>query len=230
MNTTNQPDNNLPQRSYWTLGMALGASLLLGACSMSSTPNYYTLASGGGAIPSNALRMIEVLPVGLPDRLDRMQIVLQDAAGKSQLLDQQRWTSTLSSELRDGLSAGLQQRLGAADRYRSGSTTTLPVYRIATDFSHFDVVKDQSGVNINVAVTWTINRTENISGTTATVQAKRQLACRMSFNTLANSPAASEIDAMVSASRQSLDRISGAIAASVFMLEGGVKSADAVCS
>ena len=211
-------------------GLGVGVSLLLGACSLSSTPNYYTLASSVVAMPSNALRVIEVLPVGLPDRLDRMQIVLQDASGKSQLLDQQRWTSTLSSELRDGLSAGLQQRLGAADRYRSGSTTTLPVYRIATDFSHFDVVRDRSGVNVNVSATWTINRVENVSGTTATVQAKRQVACRMTFNILANTNSLSEVDALVGASRQSLDQVSSAIAASVLILEGGAKPTDAVCS
>lgn len=210
--------------------LGLSSSVLIGACSVSSTPNYYTLASTVKALPSSAVRVIEVMPVGLPDRLDRTQIILQDASGKSQVLDQQRWTSTMSSELRDGLSANLQQRLGAVDRYRSGSTTTLPVYRIATDFSHFDVVRDKSGVNINVAATWTINRVENIAGSTETVQAKRQVACRLTFNALANTSSQTEIDAMVGASRQSLDRVSNAIAASVLILEGGAKPADAVCS
>lgn len=210
--------------------LGVGASLLLGACSTSSTPNYYTLISSVVAMPSNSLRVIEVLPVGLPDRLDRTQIVLQESSGKSQVLDQQRWTSTLSSELRDGLSAGLQQRLGAVDRYRSGSTTTLPVYRIATDFSHFDVVRDQSGVNINVSATWTINRVQNISGTTAAVQSKSQVACRMAFSTLADTKSLSEVNALVGASRQSLDKVANGIAASVLVLEGGVKPTDAVCS
>lgn len=213
-----------------SLGLGIIASLLLGACSTSSTPNYYTLISSSMAIPSNSLRVIEVLPVGLPDRLDRTQIVLQEASGKSQVLDQQRWTSTLSAELRDGLSAGLQQRLGAVDRYRSGSTTTLPVYRIATDFSHFDVVRDKSGVNINVAATWTINRVQNISGTTATVQSKSQVACRIAFNTLADTKNFSEVNALVGASRQSLDRVANAIAASVLVLEGGAKLTDEVCN
>lgn len=212
-------------------GLGVGVSLLLGACSTSSTPNYYTLASNVSALPSNALRVIEVMPVGLPDRLDRTQIVLQDASGKSEVLDQQRWTSTMSAELRDGLSANLQQRLGAVDRYRSGSTTTLPVYRIATDFSHFDVARDRNGVNINVAATWTINRVENISGSTAaTVQAKSQVACRIAFNTLADTKNLSEVNALVGASRHSLDRVANAIAASVLVMEGGVKPADAVCS
>lgn len=222
-----QINKNLRKISY---GLGVGVSLLLGACSTSSTPNYYTLISSTVALPSNSLRVIEVLPVGLPDRLDRTQIVLQESSGKSQVLDQQRWTSTLSAELRDGLSAGLQQRLGAVDRYRSGSTTTLPVYRIATDFAHFDVIRDHSGVNINVAVTWTINRVQNVSGTTATVQSKSQVACRMAFNTLANTKAFSEVDAMVGASRQSLDQVSTAIAASVLVMEGGVKPVNAVCS
>ncbi|GAC1377192.1 MAG: PqiC family protein [Aquirhabdus sp.] len=224
MNTINYKMHKL------SLGLGIGVSLLLGACSTSSTPNYYTLISSVVAMPSNALRVIEVMPVGLPERLDRTQIVLQEASGKSEVLDQQRWTSTLSAELRDGLSAGLQQRLGAVDRYRSGSTTTLPVYRIATDFSHFDVIRDQSGVNINVAVTWTINRVQNVSGTTATVQSKSQVACRMAFSTLANTKAYPEVNAMVGASRQSLDRVASAISASVLVLEGGAKPADAVCS
>lgn len=228
MNSNHQKMNKSIRMISYCLGMS--SSAFIGACSVSSTPNYYTLASTVKALPSSAMRVIEVLPVGLPDRLDRTQIVLQDASGKSQLLDQQRWTSTLSSELRDGLSAGLQQRLGAVDRYRSGSITTLPVYRIATDFSHFDVVRDRSGVNVNVSATWTVNRVENVSGTSASVQEKRQVACRMTFNTLANTSSLSEIDALVSASRQSLDQVSNAIAASVLILDGGAKPADAVCS
>lgn len=228
MNKMNQRKNNrLGKVSY---GLGIVVSLMLAACSTSSTPNYYTLISSSVAMPSSTLRVIEVLPVGLPDRLDRTQIVLQEASGQSQVLDLQRWTSTLSSELRDGLSAGLQQRLGAVDRYRSGSTTTLPVYRIATDFSHFDVVRDHSGVNINVAATWTINRVENISGSTATVQAKSQVACRIAFNTLADTKHLSEVNALVGASRHSLDRVANAIATSVLVMEGGAKPADAVCS
>ena len=228
MNRINRMMNgNVRAISY---GLGISASLVLGACSSSSPPNYYTLISSSVVMPSHSLRVIEVLPIGLPDRLDRTQIVLQEASGKSQVLDQQRWTSTLSAELRDGLSAGLQQRLGAVDRYRSGSTTTLPVYRIATDFSHFDVVRDQSGVNINVAATWTINRVQNISGTTATVQSKSQVACRIAFNTLADTKNLSEVNALVAASRQSLDKVANAIAASVLVLEGGATPVDSVCS
>ena len=224
----------------YTIGIATctGFGLLLSACSFSATPNYYTVATPTRLATSNALRVIEVFPVSLPDRLDRVQMVIQDQDGQAKILDQQRWTSTLSAELHDGLSSGLEQRLGAVDRYNSGMATTQPVYRIAANFSHFDLYghsvmgKKMIGDSIDVTVTWTINRLDGSSpdsGAKAAPAPRPQLACRMSFHLDADAIASNGMTRAVALSRESISRVSTAVAASVLSYEGGAKPADAVC-
>ncbi|MDE2419745.1 MAG: membrane integrity-associated transporter subunit PqiC [Gammaproteobacteria bacterium] len=214
----------------------ISSALLLSACSSSPTPNYYTLTTMiKQPVQTNVVRVIEVLPVDLPDRLDRTQLVLQTTNGQSRVLDQQRWTSTLSSELKDGLSAGLLQRLGAVDRYASGSATSLPVYRIAANFSNFDALQGTSKNtidNIHVAATWTVSRIEDSVNLAPNAPPNKphSIACRMMFSLPANTDSTSEVDAVVTASRQSLDKVTNAIAESVVTLEGGAKPVEAVCS
>lgn len=137
-------------------------TIMLSACSSSTTPNYYTLVPKVTPIVSSNVRVIEVLPVGLPDRLNRAPLVIQNNNGQSKVLDNERWTSTLSAELRDGLSAGLQQKLGAVDRYSSGMTGGKVSYRIATDFSRFDIINnltsDKSNRAVEISVAWIIKR------------------------------------------------------------------------
>jgi len=219
------------------LATSLGLGLLLGGCSLSSTPNYYTLSTTTKLTPSAALRVIEVLPVSLPDRLDRVQMVIQDPAGQAKILDLQRWTSTLSSELHDSLSSGLQQQLGAVDRYSSGMATTQPVYRIGANFTHFDLYGHSliggkmSGDAIDVAVTWTINRLESSAAdaTTKTSTSRPQLACRMSFHLDADSIASTGMSRTIALSRQAINKVSAAVTTSVLTYEGGAKPSDAVC-
>ncbi len=214
--------------------VSISSAVLVSACSSSPTPNYYTLTTMIKPVQTNAVRVIEVLPVGLPDRLDRTQLVLQTTNGRSQMLDQQRWTSTLSSELQDALAAGLLQRLGAVDRYASGSATSLPVYRIAANFSNFDALQDPSKNtvdSIHVAATWTVSRIEDSVNLTPNVPPSKahSITCRMMFSLPANADSTSEVDAVVNASRQSLDKVTNAIAESVVTLEGGAKPVEAVC-
>jgi uncharacterized lipoprotein YmbA len=224
-------NKTLKQLNY---SVCIGSGLLIGACSSSPTPKYYTLTTMVKPSQNNAIRVIEVMPVGLPDRLDRTQLVLQTANGQSQVLDLQRWTSTLSSELKDGLAAGLLQRLGAVDRYASGAPTSLPVYRIATNFSNFDAlsgVSNSTADSISVAATWTVSRVDNPINLTpnATPNKLHATTCRMTFSLPANKDKNTEVNAVVDASRQSLDKVVDAIAESVGTLEGGAKPVEAVC-
>ncbi|WP_213694926.1 membrane integrity-associated transporter subunit PqiC, partial [Acinetobacter baumannii] len=95
----------------WLLGSGvLLTAIAMTACSSSPTPNYYTLTPKVTPVSNSTVQVIEVLPVGIPDRLDRAPLVLQESNGKSTVLDNERWTSTLGTQLRDTLSAGLQQK------------------------------------------------------------------------------------------------------------------------
>ncbi|WP_335951252.1 PqiC family protein [Acinetobacter beijerinckii] len=202
-------------------------TIMLSACSSSTTPNYYTLVPKVTPIVSSNVRVIEVLPVGLPDRLNRAPLVIQNNNGQSKVLDNERWTSTLSAELRDGLSAGLQQKLGAVDRYSSGMTGGKVSYRIATDFSRFDIINnltsDKSNRAVEISVAWIIKREDPFKvlsektnpNTTNTIN---QLSCRMSFT----QPILNDLNKtqdVVNASSIGLSRVIDAVAASVNMVD-----------
>lgn len=203
------------------------SALLLTACS-TPAPHYYTLTPTVTALSDSSVRVIEILPVGLPDRLNRSQMVLQQSDGTTNLLDEQRWASTLSSELQAGLSTGLQQQLGAVDRYNSGMAGGQVAYRIATNFSRFDIIgqtqhKKLLAEHLNVDATWIVKRLDpnpTPIDHKAGLAADRQLSCRMAFSTTvpADQPAMSNV---AGAARLSLSQVVNAIAVSVNALESG---------
>nr|WP_252053541.1 ABC-type transport auxiliary lipoprotein family protein [Acinetobacter silvestris] len=223
------------------MGGCLLLSIFIGltACSSSTPSNYYTLATTISPLASTNVRVIEVLPVGLPDRLNRASLVLQEISGKSNVLDNERWTSMLAFELRDGLSAGLQQKLGAVDRYNSGMTGGKVSYRVAVDFSRFDIVEQPStnavmgaiARDIEVAVAWTIKLDDPNQPLTQTNTQNHQLSCRMAFTNVVGTDG-NKIQNIVSASRQSLNQVIDAVAASVLATEAKttVKIQGVVCA
>lgn len=220
----------------------IGLATALAACSATPVPNYYTLTPTISPLANAGVKVIEVLPVSVPDRLDRSQIVLQDASGQSTVLDSERWSSTLSAELRDGLSSGLQQRLGAVDRYSSGMAGGGVSYRIAMDFSRFDIVQpeqqtanNQDALEVKVVVAWIVKRIDpalvvvtNTKANTAKVvlDSNRQLSCRMTFSTPIDGIGKPKIPNIVASSRQSLTRVINAVSTSVTGLEKGIIQSD----
>ncbi len=232
---------------YALAGVVVTAGLGLTACSSTPVPSYYTITPTVSPLSGHQVKVIELLPVAVPDRLDRSQIVIQDAAGQSVMLDNQRWSSALSAELHDGLSSGLQQALGAVDRYNSGMVGYPAAYRIATDFSRFDVVKTKSAsklpmavdsFSVHVTVAWIIKRLDPAQALVATANKpgadpSRQLSCRMSFITPVANQDRAYIPAVVTASRQSLNQVINAIATSVIALDKAAGAAvipDVSCS
>ncbi|MGE3976349.1 MAG: ABC-type transport auxiliary lipoprotein family protein [Nitrospira sp.] len=55
---------------------------------------------------------VEILPVSLPELLDRPQVVLYDEAGRVRLLEEDRWAATLKSEIRRSIGEKVRHRLG----------------------------------------------------------------------------------------------------------------------
>lgn len=96
-------------------------ALLLGAC---STPlsHVYTLTPAGGLDtldlpedpPASSAYLLKVEPVGLPTLVNRQEVVVWQDSGIA-VLPQERWSGMLGDELRDALSAQLQQRLATRD-------------------------------------------------------------------------------------------------------------------
>ncbi|WP_228140655.1 PqiC family protein [Acinetobacter sp. TGL-Y2] len=222
----------------------IAVAVMATGCSASKSPHYYSLTPQVTPTLNGQVRVIEVLPVGLADRLNRIPLVVQEVNGKSNVLNDERWTSTLSAELRDGLSAGLQQKLGAVDRYNSGMTGGKAAYRIAADFSHFDILerplpnanKAERPREVAVAVAWTIkyddpNRALTTVNTPQHSKVTGQLSCRMTFNQSVVSNSNPMVDT-VNTLRQSLSRVVDAVAASVLAVEGKsrVSVADVTCA
>lgn len=221
-----KPKLKLIQGMQLTVKLSLGIGMvaMLMACSSSKTPNFYSLTPTlSPVVKSNKVRMIEVLPVGLADRLNRIPLVIQNPNGQSQVLHDDRWTSIMAAELRDGLSAGLQQQLGAVDRYNSGMTGGQAAYRIAADFSHFDFVERAPNQReVVVAAAWTIkfddpNRPLSNPKNAQNIPPSYQLSCRYAFNQPV--PKGQSLNDVVKTSRDSLAQVVQAVTQSVLHLE-----------
>ena len=52
----------------WLLGSGVLTAIAMTACSSSPTPNYYTLTPKVTPVSNSTVQVIEVLPVGIPDR------------------------------------------------------------------------------------------------------------------------------------------------------------------
>lgn len=151
-----------PSRSLAVMSV-LATTLLLSACGSTSNARYYTLsgpAAQAFATASTAPVFIELAPVAVPERLARPQMVLTKPGGQSaelELLEQYRWTSSFESEMRDALSAGIANRLGAVDVSKSGRSQGQAVWRVAVQLRQFDAIEN---TRVDAAFSWTARRSD----------------------------------------------------------------------
>jgi len=203
--------------------LALGVGVGFTGCYRSVAPNFYTLTPKITPLVSSNVKLIEVVPVSLPERLNTPLLVLQNSNGQSYMLDNQRWTSSLSNELQSGLSAGLQQKLGAIDVYNTGLTGGKASYTIATEFSRFDIVEHIDKTEVEVMAAWVIKRNEsnklNRQNTGEKEQKEyAQLNCRMSFKNKVIGQERNFLN-IVSTYQESLNKIIDAIATSTIAVD-----------
>ncbi|MDH6594310.1 putative lipoprotein YmbA [Variovorax sp. TBS-050B] len=178
---------------------AAAALLALAGCA-SQPDNYYTLASpvaeaappAAGAAPI----YIELAPVAVPERLARPQMVVGRASGGVQVdvLEQHRWAASFENELRDALSSGIAERLGAIDVTKAGRPGAQPVWRIAVQVRQFDAV---DGGRVEAGFSWTLRRADEA----------RILSCQLNVG----EPVARGIDALA----QGAQRVTAAAAAAI---------------
>lgn len=127
-----------------------------------------TAAAAGGSVASGAARgasqiHIDVGPVGVPERLARPQMVVRSNDGDSastqvRVLEQQRWSSSFDSELRDAFGSAIAARAGAVDVTRGGRLPGHPVYRISIRIQHFEAILDD---RVDARIGWTITRSDD---------------------------------------------------------------------
>lgn len=138
----------------------ISLTLALAGCA-APPPRYYTLAvppqvSGNVLRPIAAGQQrvcIEVMPVVVPERLNRRNLMFNKRNGSLQVLEQERWLVPFPDELRDAMSQRLQEELPAIDTYRQGTAGLGPCYRINIEVVQFD---SAPGTSVEAVFNWRV--------------------------------------------------------------------------
>jgi len=135
------------------------ATLALTGCGSSPPVHYHALTSSAPPQATGSARMlIEILPVAMPERLNREDMVLSSASGQLDVREGERWAAPLSDEVRQLLSDALWERLQASDTYQAPVATNasgLAQYRLALRIERFEAVP---GRDVLVQGSWTARR------------------------------------------------------------------------
>ena len=127
---------------------------------------------------------IEVMPVTVPERLARPQLVVNNKGQEGELLvlEQARWSSPFNHELRDGLASAIAEKLGAIKVIPRGRPPGQPVYRIAVELSQFDATEEngQSCANAALPGRWQTKRLSFKAQTSGGGCVQREILCGQS--------------------------------------------------
>lgn len=128
---------------------------LLAGCGNSPPVRYHALVPAGQPVSGgSAALQVEVMPIAIPERMNREELVLSGNGTELTVLDGDRWAAPLEDELRQALDDALWRRLRAADSYRapSGQPGSLPQYRLALRIERFEAVPGRQAL---VDASWT---------------------------------------------------------------------------
>lgn len=126
------------RRQGLTLITLILAAATLAACSSPSS-RFYTLYPGAQpATVSNPEFLIELAPIEIPQQVARSQFVIQRSDARVDILEQERWASLPSNEIRRALSSQLTQQLGTLDSYGAPRGENTPAYRISVSVQRFE--------------------------------------------------------------------------------------------
>ena len=138
--------------------------LMLCACSSTQLPTrFYTLSgpvAPAAQQPDAAPLLIEVLPIRVPERLARPQIVINSAkdAAQVRILEQERWASHFDQELHAAFTQALTARLGAIDVAHGMRSAGARTYRIAIELVQFDAVPDEQ---LSTRFSWSLKASDS---------------------------------------------------------------------
>jgi uncharacterized lipoprotein YmbA len=193
------------------------AAILTACATPTNNVRFYSLANSSSTksqiekAPSNAPVMaIEVLPVNVPERLKRPQLVITSKnTAQLKILEQDRWSSSFNDELQDAFVSGLSQQLNAIDIARGGRLVNQPTYRIAIVLQQFSATPgDQVVTNFG----WTITSLK-----TNSPDKNRALSCQIAISKTVGSG----MDTVVRGIQEAVSEAILAIAADVTALEQG---------
>lgn len=195
----------------FTLGTGLAAAtLILAACGASPPVRYHTLTGAAPAAVSargGAALLVEVLPIAIPERINREEIVFAGTGSTLELRDSERWAAPLADEFRQAIDDALWRRLRAADIYVAPVPpgSSVPQYRLAVRIERLDVVPGRIAV---VEGSWTARR----------LPQGKPAVCRAGF---AATPTALTTEASVAALAEGTARLADAVTDSLERLESG---------
>ena len=176
----------------------LFAAVVLAGCSSPPKTNFYTLSSPAAPARTDAKAPYSVAlgPVGLPEALDRPQMVLRTGANQVAIAEFERWAGPLKNEIALAIAENLRPLLGSA------SVFTYP-----------------QGTSADIAVSVDVQRFDSAPGEAATVEVLWQVrpakGAARSGQTSVREAAGPGYDALVAAHGRALASVSRDIAAAI---------------
>lgn len=187
----------------------------LAACAQPATTRFYTLNNQThnqpAAVSKTTPIAIEVLPVRVPERLKRPQLVLTSKeTSQLKILEQDRWSSSFNDELHDAFVSGITNQLGAIDISHGRRVANQPTYRIAIVLQQFNAIP---GEQVETNFAWTITRLS----TDSSAAVNSTLSCQTSIN----KSVSNDINAVVKGIREAVAEAIQAISTNVSSLNNG---------
>ena len=152
-----------------------GAAFILSACGSSVPLTYHSLTQAGDATASpsgSAQMLVEILPVAIPERVNRPELVLSAPDGSVTVLYNDQWTGSLADETRQAVADALWRHSRAIDVYRApaaGAPENMPQYRLSIRIERFAATP---GLRAELAASWTARRLPR--GESVTCRAKAE--------------------------------------------------------
>ena len=145
----------------WTVTV-MGLAVLT-ACASPPT-RFYTLGTDAlptitGSTASPSYR-IDVRPVKVPAAVARSELVVQTNAAQVQVLEDDRWASSLPDEIRYALIAGVSQQAGAPPGAKTVARgEDVPVYQVSVDVQRFE---SWPGSHVLIDVVWNVRTSSDV--------------------------------------------------------------------
>lgn len=192
------------------------AAMLAACATPTNNMRFYSLANASSSksltekVSSNTpVIAIEVLPVNVPERLKRPQLVITSKnSSQLKILEQDRWASSFNDELQDAFVSGLSQQLNAIDISRGGRMPNQPAYRIAIVLQQFTATP---GEQVNAHFGWTLTRLNGDA------RENKALSCQATFS----KPVSNGVNEVVKGVQAIVVEATQAIAANVNSLNNG---------